>query len=132
MNGMPATLPQQLSGFRIHLVGAKGTGVCALAELLVGAGAIVTGSDVDEVFYTDEVLAAIGVRVSPFSSDSIDASLGLVIHSAAYRRDANPELVRAIELGVPIMTYPEALGAFSSARDSSGICGVHGKTTTTA
>jgi len=132
MLSMPATLPARLAGFRIHLVGAKGTGVCALAELLVGAGAVVTGSDVDDTFYTDEVLAAIGVPVHLFSAANIDAGIGLVIHSAAYKPDSHPELVRARELGVPVMTYPEALGSLSAARDSSGVCGVHGKTTTTA
>ena len=132
MIGMPASLPPRLAGFHIHLVGAKGTGVCALAELLVGAGAIVSGSDVEDTFYTDEVLAAIGVPVKPFSPSNIDSSIGLVIHSAAYKPDSHPELVRARELGVPVMTYPEALGDLSAARDSSGVCGVHGKTTTTA
>lgn len=129
---MPSKLPASLKGLRVHLVGAKGTGVCALAELLVGYGAIVTGSDVAERFYTDEVLAALGVPVGPFSVDSIDPSVSLVIHSAAYRPDANVELIRAAELGIPVMSYPEALGSLSSSRDSSGIAGVHGKTTTTA
>lgn len=129
---MPITLPSRIAGLRIHLVGAKGTGVCALAELLTGAGAVVSGSDVDDTFYTDQVLAAIGVPVSPFSADSINAGLDLVIHSAAYKPDEHVELVRARELHIPVMTYPEALGSLSAARDSSGICGVHGKTTTTA
>lgn len=129
---MPEFLPSRLIGLRIHLVGAKGTGVCALAELLVAAGAIVSGSDVDETFYTDEVLAAIGVPVYPFSSDTIVPGIDLIIHSAAYRPDTHPELVRAKDLGIAILTYPEALGSLSSSRDSSAVAGVHGKTTTTA
>jgi UDP-N-acetylmuramate--alanine ligase len=128
----PASLPSDLKGFRIHLVGAKGTGVCALAELLVSAGAVLTGSDVADTFYTDAVLAAIGVPVHPFSAGNVDAGVQLVIHSAAYKKDVNPDLIRAMELGIPMMSYPEALGAFSASRDSSGISGVHGKTTTTA
>ncbi|MBN2873814.1 MAG: UDP-N-acetylmuramate--L-alanine ligase [Spirochaetales bacterium] len=121
-----------LAGLRVHLVGAKGTGVCALAELLVGAGSRVSGSDVEDTFYTDEVLAAIGVPVRPFSAANVNDEVGLVIHSAAYRPDSHPELIRAAQLGIPVLSYPEALGALSVARDSSGICGVHGKTTTTA
>jgi len=132
MMHMPVLLSARLAGLRIHLVGAKGTGVCALAELLVGAGAVVSGSDVDDTFYTDQVLAAIGVPVHPFAAANIDASIGLVIHSAAYKPEDHVELVRARVLGIPVMTYPEALGSLSAARDSSGICGVHGKTTTTA
>ena len=129
---MSATLPADLAGFRIHLVGAKGTGVCALAELLVGAGAVVTGSDVDDTFYTDEVLAAIGVPVSPFSADNVRGGVDLVIYSKAYSAASNPELAEAEAVGVPTMSYPEALGSLSASRDSSGVCGVHGKTTTTA
>jgi UDP-N-acetylmuramate--alanine ligase len=130
--GTNVLLPGNLNGVRIHLVGAKGTGVCALAELLVSAGAVLTGSDVDDVFYTDEVLAAIGVNVKPFSAANVTPSTQLVIYSAAYKRDTNPDLMKAVELGIPAITYPEALGAFSAMRDSSGICGVHGKTTTAA
>lgn len=129
---MSDILPAQLAGYRIHLVGAKGTGVCALAELLVGAGAVVSGSDVDDVFYTDEILEALGVPVRPFSADAIDRAIQLVIHSAAYNPSTHPELLAAASLGIPVITYPQALGALSARRNSSGISGVHGKTTTTA
>jgi UDP-N-acetylmuramate--alanine ligase len=130
---MPSfTFPASFKDYRVHLVGAKGTGVCALAELLVERGAIVSGSDVREPFYTDRILASLGVAMAPFSSDNIGPDLDLVVYSAAYSRAAHPELVRADALGLPILSYPEALGAFSRARDSSGIAGVHGKTTTTA
>lgn len=132
MASMPSTLPARLEGLRIHLVGAKGTGVCALAELLVAAGARVSGSDVEDRFYTDEVLAAIGVPVRPFSAEAIDDSIDVVIHSAAYSPDSHVELVKARALGLTVLSYPEALGSLSAARDSSGIAGVHGKTTTTA
>jgi UDP-N-acetylmuramate--alanine ligase len=130
---MPSfSFPASLKDYRVHLVGAKGTGVCALAELLVERGAAVSGSDVDEPFYTDRILESLGVAITPFSSENIGHDLDLVIYSAAYPRATHPELVRADALGLPILSYPEALGAFSKARDSSGIAGVHGKTTTTA
>jgi UDP-N-acetylmuramate--alanine ligase len=132
MVGSKVSLPVNLKGLRVHLVGVKGTGVCALAELLVASGALVTGSDVEDIFYTDEVLAAIGVSVFPFSAENIIQGISIVIYSAAYAADTHPELIKAKELAIPLMTYPEALGALSSTRDSNGICGVHGKTTTTA
>jgi UDP-N-acetylmuramate--alanine ligase len=126
------TLPFPLNERRIHLVGAKGTGMCALAEILKSAGAIISGSDVSEMFYTDRILSALGVIVHNFDPANIHTALDLVIHSAAYQANTHPELLHAIELGIPVVTYPEALGAFSRTMDSSGICGVHGKTTTTA
>ena len=49
-------LPKNLSGVSIHFVGIKGTGMTALVEILHKQGAIITGSDVSERFYTDEIL----------------------------------------------------------------------------
>jgi UDP-N-acetylmuramate--alanine ligase len=129
---MSATLPPRLNGLHVHLVGAKGTGMTAFAELLAAAGARLTGSDVPDEFYTDRILKAIGVRLfSGFEASHINGA-ELVIHSPAYQRETNPELIAAAAAGIPIMNYPEALGSFSSRFDSSGIAGVHGKTTTTA
>jgi UDP-N-acetylmuramate--alanine ligase len=126
-------LPEQLLGFRIHLVGAKGTGMAALAEILAARGARLSGSDVADRFYTDAILDSIGLKPAVgFEPSHIGAGVGLVIHSAAYPRDVNAELIEAARRGIPIMSYPEALGAFSRRADSSGIAGVHGKTTTTA
>jgi len=129
---MSTTLPLELNGSRVHLVGAKGTGMTAFAELLAAAGARLSGSDVPDEFYTDRILKAIGVTLfSGFEASHIGGA-ELVVHSPAYPRETNPELAAAIAAGIPVMSYPEALGAFSGRFDSSGIAGVHGKTTTTA
>ena len=56
------TLPSELKGVHIHFVGIKGTGMAALTEILHARGAFITGSDVEDVFYTDQVLAAIGIK----------------------------------------------------------------------
>lgn len=126
-------LPERLTGLAIHLVGAKGTGMAALAEILAARGARLSGSDVADTFYTDSILAGLGVRMSVgFEAGHLPLDAAMVIHSAAYRRDQNPELLEAERRGLPILVYPEALGALSTHRDSSGIAGVHGKTTTTA
>ena len=122
-----------LHGVFIHLTGIKGTGMAALAELLHNRGARLTGSDVPEKFYTDAILERLGIPFSEeFSAENVNESVKLVIHSAAYDRSTNPELLRAQELGIPLLSYPEALGMISRLSDSSGIAGVHGKTTTTA
>jgi UDP-N-acetylmuramate--alanine ligase len=55
-----------------------------------------------------------------------------VIRSAAYTRDSNSEIAEAEKQGLPVLKYTDALGAYSALFDSSGIAGVHGKTTTTA
>ncbi len=127
------TLPASLTGFRVHLVGIKGTGMAALAEVLSSRGARVSGSDTSEIFYTDAVLRKLAIPFTEgFDAGNIPADIQLVVHSAAYKREENPELVAAATRGIPTMQYPEALGALSRGTDSSGICGVHGKSTTTA
>ena len=127
------TLPGSLRGFPVHMVGIKGTGMAALAEVLAARGARVSGSDTTEKFYTDEVLRRLSIPfVEGFREENLPPDAGLVIHSAAYRRDENPELVAAVRRGIPLLIYPEALGQLSGLSDSSGVSGVHGKSTTTA
>lgn len=106
--------------------------MAALAELLVSRGAVLTGSDVPDVFYTDEILRDLGITpLAPFSAANVPAAAQLVIYSAAYRADSNPELKEAELRGIPAMLYSEALGEFSAHSFSCGVAGVHGKTTTT-
>lgn len=131
-----AVLPAQLEGLHVYMVGIKGTGMAALAEILVARGAHVTGSDVSERFYTDELLANAGIRYyEGFAADNLRGSVGgvdLVIHSAAYERATHPELTEADLQGLPVISYTDALGELSLRQPSVGIAGVHGKTTTTA
>ena len=125
--------PDTLAGCRVHLVGIKGTGMTALAEILVGRGAVVSGSDGPEKFYTDALLARLGVPYrESFAAANVEAGVQLVIHSPAYSREEHVELREALARGLPVLSYPEALGRLSAAADSSGVAGTHGKTTTTA
>ena len=120
-------------GDTVYFVGIKGTGVCALAELMQNAGLKVSGSDIPEVFYTDAILKELNIPYyENFDPSRIGENINTVIHSAAYSEETNPELARAHELGIPVFKYPDALGAWSAMFDSTGVCGVHGKTTTTA
>jgi len=126
-----------VSGFgrlsSVYFVGIKGTGVCALAEFLHGHGVKTRGSDIPEVFYTDAVLRELGIPFhESFDPAHIGDDIDLVIHSAAYSEENNAELAQARRKGIPVATYPDALGAYSAGFDSTGVTGVHGKTTTTA
>ena len=117
----------------VYFVGIKGTGVCALAEFLHGQGVRTRGSDVPEAFYTDAILGELGIPFhESFDPAHIDDDIDLVVHSAAYDAENNVELAEARRRGIPVSTYPDALGAYSAGFDSSGVAGVHGKTTTTA
>jgi UDP-N-acetylmuramate--alanine ligase len=129
----PVHLPGTLSGFRVHMVGIKGTGMSALAEIFTARGARVTGSDTAETFYTDAVLRRLAIPFNEgFREENLPPDAQLVVHSAAYRAPENPELAAAARRGIPAIIYPQALGLLSGSSDSSGISGVHGKSTTTA
>ena len=128
------TVPgMQISGRNIHLVGAKGTGMAALAEILAARGAALTGADVAESFPTQEILDRLGLRPGVgFAAADLPAETDWVIHSAAYERNDNPQLLAAAARGIALSSYPEALGELSRSARSVAIAGVHGKTTTAA
>ncbi len=124
-------LPSDLRGLHIHFVGIKGTGMAALTEILCRRGARITGSDVADTFYTDQVLAACGISATVFDPANISDDLLCVIHSSAYSEATNCELAEARRRGIPCLLYSQALGQLSAHAYSCGIAGVHGKTTTT-
>ena len=90
-------LPKDLDGCKIHMVGIKGTGMTALTQLLCSRGAIITGSDVEDVFYTDEILKNLSIKVGFFNALNIKDDIVLVIYSAAYSFDSNVELKETLK-----------------------------------
>jgi len=120
----------------VYFIGIKGTGMCALAELLHNRLIHVSGSDLEEKFYTDDILKELGIQFyESFEASHISSGPtlpDLVIYSAAYSPETNVEMAEIQKLGIPACKYTDALGAYSAGFDSTGITGVHGKTTTTA
>ena len=131
MQATDISLPEDFHGVHIHFVGIKGTGMAALVEILFHKGAVITGSDVSERFYTDEVLEKLGLHAVPFAAENITDDVQYVIYSSAYKLDKNPDLIEAVRRGVPCLLYTQALGSYSSRAYSCGVSGVHGKTSTT-
>jgi len=73
-----------------------------------------------------------GVHVfAGHAAENVHAEVDLVIHSSAIAAD-NPELLRAAELGIPIVSYAEMLGLLMEGRRGLAVAGTHGKSTTTA
>ncbi|QTQ11907.1 UDP-N-acetylmuramate--L-alanine ligase [Treponema parvum] len=124
-------LPPDLNGVHIHFVGIKGTGMTALAEIIHGSGAVITGSDVSERFYTDDILDRLHIKPVPFSDKNITDDVSFVIYSSAYDPLKNPDLKEAVKRKLPLMLYSQALGCLSETAYGCAVCGVHGKTTTT-
>ncbi|GAB6172050.1 UDP-N-acetylmuramate--L-alanine ligase [Paradesulfitobacterium aromaticivorans] len=115
----------------IHFVGIKGTGMSALAQVSAKIeGASISGSDVEERFFTDAVLERAQIPVLSFSPENV-AKADLVVASAAYTKE-HPEIARALELKIPVLSYPQYLGRLMSKKRGIAVAGTHGKTTTTA
>lgn len=127
-------MPERLSDFKsAHMIGIKGAGMTALAELLTGEGIVVTGSDTDEVFFTDAILKRLQIKYTEhFSPDNIPENAQVIIYSTAYSPEKNPELAAALAGSLPVLSYPEALGMLSREKLTLAVCGTHGKTTTSA
>lgn len=119
----------------VYMIGIKGSGMVALAEILKSQGKKICGSDVKEPFFTDEILKRLKVKVyQGFDGENLKnrKNLNLVIHSTVYNLENNEELQIAQKKGYPILSYPEALGLLFNSKFGIAVCGTHGKTTTTA
>ncbi|MHB8126457.1 MAG: UDP-N-acetylmuramate--L-alanine ligase [Desulfitobacteriaceae bacterium] len=115
----------------IHFVGVKGSGMSALAQVSAQIeGATITGSDVEERFFTDIVLERAQIPVLGFSPKNVEQA-DLVVASPAYT-EQHPEIVRAKELNISVLSYPQYLGRLMSKKRGIAVTGTHGKTTTTA
>jgi len=128
--GAPWVLRDSPHAGRAHLVGIAGAGLRSLAEVLLGWGWQLSGSDLapDPAL----PLAAAGARIyQGHAAAHLTARTDLVIHSDAIP-PANPELRRAAELGIPTLSYFEMLGRLMSSRRGLAVAGTHGKSTTTA
>lgn len=118
---------------KAYVIGIKGQGVVAAAQILISMGIEVSGSDTDEKFSTDEVLQKLGVKYfEKFSVSNIPADVDLVLYSTAYNAENNVEFKAAQEKNIPMISYPEMLAELFNQKYGIAVCGTHGKTTTSA
>lgn len=117
----------------IHFTGIKGVGMTALALYCRDLGIKITGSDVEEIFVTDEVLRKNGIVWNlGFGKQNLVPKPDLDIVTAAHGGLLNPEVEEAKKLGIKVLTYAEALAALSKEKKIISVAGVGGKTTTSA
>lgn len=113
------------------MIGIGGIGMSALARYYKSHGWDVSGSDSGESDLIND-LRSEGINIKKYEDESnISDDLDLVVYTIAIQ-DTNLELVKAREMGVEVLTYPEALGKISENKKIIAVCGTHGKTTTTA
>ncbi len=113
-----------------HLVGIGGTGLSAIAELLLERGFIVSGSDQRPNDVTAE-LAGRGATIYRGHRAEHVTGASLVLISSAVPPD-NTEVIAAHAAGIPVVKRAEFLGPLMAGQHGIGIAGAHGKTTTTS
>jgi UDP-N-acetylmuramate--alanine ligase len=115
---------------KIHLIGIGGTGLSAIAKVLLEQGYLVSGSD---QVYSElaEAVDQAGARV--YTGHAADQVRGadLVIRSSAVPED-NVEVLTARDNNIPVVTRKEFLSRLMSDQQVIAVAGSHGKTTTTS
>jgi UDP-N-acetylmuramate--alanine ligase len=115
---------------RTHFVGIGGIGMSGLARVLAARGAAVDGCDRAEGPALDG-LRALGIPCAAPHDPVHLAGVDRVVVSSAIDV-AEPELVRARDLGLPLLHRSEVLAEILAAhRRRVVVTGAHGKTTTT-
>ncbi len=115
---------------RVHFVGIGGAGMSGIAEVLVNQGFTVSGSDLVESRATRH-LRDLGATVHQgHAAGHVTGADVLVVSSAVAA--ANPELLAARELRIPVVPRAEMLAELMRFRRGIAVAGTHGKTTTTS
>jgi UDP-N-acetylmuramate: L-alanyl-gamma-D-glutamyl-meso-diaminopimelate ligase len=118
---------------RVHIIAMGGSVMHALAITLKKQGVLVTGSD-DEFFDPSKSrLAEHGLLPDNVGWDpeKIDKTVEIVLLGMHAHED-NPELARARELGLSIMSFPEFIYSQTQNKQRLVVAGSHGKTTITS
>jgi UDP-N-acetylmuramate--alanine ligase len=116
----------------IHFIGIGGISMSGLAEILLGAGFSISGSDMKPSALTNQ-LESKGAKVFYGQcAENISAEYNCVVYTAAIHAD-NPEFARCVELNLPMLTRAELLGQImKNYQTSIAVSGTHGKTTTSS
>ena len=114
----------------VHFVGIGGSGLSAIARLLLESGYTVSGSDRALTPFAEDVRkagATVYVGHHPRNLNGVD----WVVRSSAIADD-NPEVESARQTGIPVYKRADFLGRLMEEKTGIAIAGTHGKTTTTA
>ena len=117
-------------GSPVHFIGIGGAGMSAIAKVLLERRVLISGSDL-KPSRAAAMLEAIGARVHVGHDASLVQAGQIVVVSSAIPA-SNPELRRAEELGLEVLTRGQALAALLEGYRSIVVAGTHGKTTTTS
>ncbi len=114
----------------VHFIGIAGTGLSAIARVLLERGVSVSGSD-REISPLAEELRKAGATVFEGHRAENVGEADLVVRSSAVPDD-NVEVKAAVEADIPVLKRVDFFGQLLADTLTVGVAGSHGKTTTTA
>jgi len=114
----------------VHFIGIGGSGLSAIARLLLESGYTVSGSDRALTPFAEEVRKAGAVVYIGHHPRNLEGA-DWVVRSSAIAED-NPEIDGAKRAGIPVYKRADFLGHLMEDKIGIAIAGTHGKTTTTA
>ncbi len=113
----------------VHIVGIGGSGMSAIARLLLSSGYTVSGSD-RQLNSVTQALQQLGATVyEGHAADNIAGAEALLISSAV--KADNPEVAAARNAGLPVMKRRDVFPLLLPEKTQIAVAGTHGKTTTT-
>lgn len=116
----------------VFFVGIGGVGMSGIAEVLLNMGYGISGSDQKASAITERLQSKGAKIFLGHRAENIDAAeASVVVTSSAIAKD-NPEVLRARELGIPVIRRAAMLAELMRFRFGIAIAGTHGKTTTTS
>ena len=115
---------------RIHLIGIGGTGLSAIARILLETGYAVSGSDRAESLFTQDLRSSGAIIEIGHRPENVIGA-DIVVRSSAISDD-NPEVVSARAAGIMVLKRADFLSSLMEGKTVIAIAGTHGKTTTTA
>ena len=113
----------------VHFIGIGGIGMSGIAEILLGQGHKVQGSDAKGSAITER-LASLGAVIHVGHEAAHVHGAGVVVASTAIK-PSNPEYAEAKRLGIPVIRRAEMLAEIMRPHRCISLAGTHGKTTTT-
>lgn len=114
----------------IHFIGIGGTGLSAIAKVLLEEGYKVSGSDLTMSTLSDAVEEAGGIVYLGHQANNI-LGADIVVRSSAVPDD-NVEVRAALKANIPVMKRAEFLDRLLEGKEVIAVAGSHGKTTTTS
>ncbi|MCW5879108.1 MAG: UDP-N-acetylmuramate--L-alanine ligase [Anaerolineales bacterium] len=113
-----------------HFIGIGGTGLSAIARVLLERGQAVTGSDREDSPLAQALRRAGATVHIGHAAGNVNGAAQVVRSSAV--GDDNVEVQAAHAKGVPVYKRADFLGQLLAEQQVIGVAGSHGKTTTTA